>query len=103
MKKEKEYNQKMMTNYQGDLITYGSSIQLLHSDSKMFIAGEFESPNKEKYGYNCEMSDYYKSGMVFKIYSKYKSTDEGDNIQYKDHVIFYSVDSYANGTLTKQN
>ena len=91
MKKEKKLNKNLIKDIEDKFITYGTEVQLMHADSYSFIKARSDCANTEKIGYNCDVSLWYSSGMVFKILPKFKSRQEGDVIQVRDHVIQQNV------------
>lgn len=92
---EKEYNRKILIEYQDKPITFGSSVQLMHYDSKSYVVGSSECSQTIKIGYKCYLSHWYSKGMVFRILPKLKSRNEGDCIQYKDMINFENIESSA--------
>jgi len=106
MQKEKEYNNIIMKQYEGMMLTYGAEIQLIQFDSSNFITVMNEcSYNQDKIGHDVQLDDYYCTGMIFKVNSKYKIKQHGDYIFYNDSILLYSVGnpSYLSFTSTHLN
>ena len=49
------------------------------------------SYNQDKIGHNVELDDYYNTGMIFKVRSKYKIKQDGEYIYYNDSILLNSV------------
>lgn len=106
MQKEKEYNNIVMKQYRGMMLTYGAEIQLIQYDSSNFITVMNEcSYNQDKIGHDVQLDDYYSTGMVFKVVSKYKIKQHGDYIFYNDSILLFAVGnpSYLSFTSTHLN
>lgn len=91
IKKEQLLNDNIVNDSLDQVITYGSEVQLMHYNSKSFIKGRNDCSQTENIGYNCELSNWYSSGMVFKILPKFKSRQDGDVIQLRDHIILKNM------------
>ena len=75
----------------GNYVTYGSEVQFYHFSSKMFLNGRSLCSLSDKSAYKLELSSIYSSGMIFRINSKYKLRQEGELIQYKDHILLFNM------------
>lgn len=96
MKNEQLLNQNIIRDNQKQVITYGSEVQLMHLNSRYFLKACNDCSQTDNIGYNCNLSSWYSGSMVFRIQPKFKSRQEGDVIQMRDHVILNNVkhDSY---------
>ena len=90
-KDEIESNQALLESYMNMEVTYGSEIQLYHIDSKSFLNGKILCSDTDKSAYKFELSDQYGTGMIFKVFPRYKLRQEGEIVQYKDQVLFYNI------------
>jgi hypothetical protein len=53
-------------------VSYGTEVQLLHFESKMFANGKIIASEAEKSAYKFELSDQFSGGMVFRFLPKFK-------------------------------
>ena len=58
-KKEREINKNIMAEYEGKYVTYGTEIQLMHSDSGGFLCAKNECSKTEQIGYRIEIEEDY--------------------------------------------
>jgi hypothetical protein len=91
MMKERELNEKIIRESEDSYITYGSEVQIMHRDSSYFLTGTGECAHSKRIGYNCELSDWFSHGMVFKLLPKFKSKEIGEFIQIDDSVLIQNV------------
>jgi len=95
---ENESNQALLESYLNLDVTYGSEIQLYHLDSHSFLNGKILCSDTDKSAYKFELSNDYGTGMIFKVFPRYKLRTEGETIQYQDQVVLYNIKlrSYVN-------
>ena len=95
---ERKANHALIESQIGMTVQYGSEIQLMHADSKLFITGKLDTSESDMSAYRFELSDKYDSKMVFKILPKYKVYNDGSPVQVEDEVHLYNVklDCYVN-------
>jgi hypothetical protein len=91
MKKEEQFNLSKIRDSEGKSVQYGDEIQLMHYDSKSFLNALSQVSETETIGYDCVLSKFFSSSMIFKILPKYRSRSQGDYIQLRDHVYFENV------------
>jgi hypothetical protein len=91
MKKEEQQNHNLIRENAGKPVLFGSEIQIMHYDSKGFIKATNNCLTSEAIGYKCELNNFFSSGMIFKVTSRYRSRQEGDSIQLRDNIIITSV------------
>ena len=85
--KEDERNRELITKSFGELVKYGDEIQLMHMDSKGFLAAKNECSKTEQIGYKLEIMKQATPRMVFTFEPRYKSHSIGETIQYSDDLI----------------
>ena len=97
-KLELESNEKLLGQYWGMDICYGSEVQLKHVNSGSFLNGQLVCAESKKSAYRFELARSFGSGMIFKIIPKYKLRQEGEIIQYRDSVVLVNkkVNGYVN-------
>lgn len=84
--KEAALNKEIMKGRAGQMVTYGSEIQLMHRDSGYFLVSKNECSQTEQIGYKLEVAEECSSKMVFTLLPRYKSRRIGDLIQFSDEV-----------------
>ena len=89
--KEESLNQELIRSSSGQVVTYGSEIQLMHRDSGYFLLSKNECSQTEQIGYKMEVSNEYSSKMVFTLLPRYKSRRIGDLIQFSDEIYIKNV------------
>ena len=72
-------------------VTYGSEIQLMHVDSKMFLSGMIKVSESLGSAYKVELSDDLSMNMVFQFLPKYKLRQMGEIIFFSDLFLIYNV------------
>ena len=102
MKKEEQLNFSIVKENIGKIIQFGAEVQIMHYDSNSFIRVTNDCSQTESIGYLCELSDFYSAGMVFKVFPKYRSRQDGDAIQLRDNIIFHSVRHKGYLSLSKE-
>ena len=100
--KEEELNLSLILEHTGKPIMFGSEVQLMHFDSNCFIKATDNCSQTESIGYVCELSNFYSSGMIFKISPKYRSRHEGDAIQLRDSIVLQNLKHKAYLTVSKE-
>ena len=63
--KEKFANKRLLSNHLGEIISFGTSIQLMHYNSESFLNGRIICSEFDKSAYKFELSKNYKEGMIF--------------------------------------
>jgi inositol 1,4,5-triphosphate receptor type 3 len=98
MKIEQQLNQALIRDAAGTIVHFGAEIQLMHYNSKSFLGALPSSSKTRKIGFNCVLSNWFSSSMIFKTIPKFKSRLEGDKIQIRDHILLYNLktDAYLN-------
>ncbi len=96
--KEKFANKRLLSNHLGEIISFGTSIQLMHYNSESFLNGRIICSEFDKSAYKFELSKNYEEGMIFQIIPKFKLRQEGEKIQFKDQILLKNVqlDCYVN-------
>lgn len=89
--KEESLNQELIRSNSGQVVTYGSEVQLMHRDSGYFLLSKNECSQTEQIGYKMEVSNEYSSKMVFTLLPRYKSRRIGDLIQFSDEIYIKNV------------
>ena len=89
--KEEKLNQELTKSKEGQLVTYGSEIQLMHKDSGYFLVSKNECSQTEQIGYKVEVTKEYSSKMIFTFLPRYKSRRIGDFIQFTDEIFIKNI------------
>ena len=89
--KEEKLNQELIISKAGQVVTYGSEVQLMHRDSGYFLISKNECSQTEQIGYKLEVSNEYNSRMVFTLLPRYKSRRLGDFIQFSDDIYIKNI------------
>lgn len=89
--KEDRLNQEVIRSKQGQLVTYGSEIQLMHRDSGYFLTSKNECSQTDQIGYKVEVSNEFSTKMVFTLLPRYKSRRIGDFIQFTDEIFIKNI------------
>lgn len=90
-KDEHDSNLNLLNGVIGQEVTYGSEVQFLHADSKLFLNGKILCSESDTSAYKFELTDSFNTGMLFKIVPRFKLREEGEVVQYKDHILFFNV------------
>mmetsp|Transcript_9608 Transcript_9608/g.8277 ORF Transcript_9608/g.8277 Transcript_9608/m.8277 type:complete len:85 (-) Transcript_9608:496-750(-) len=77
----------------------------MHLNSEQFINGKISCSETDKSAYKFELSDEYNSGMVFRIYPKYRIRQDGEPVQYSDQIklVNSKLDCFINFSFETPN
>ena len=101
LKKEQLINGSIIRDSLGTFVKYGAEVQLMHFDSNTFVASSRDSSHTEKIGYTCFLGSLFTAGMIFRLLPRFKSRQEGDCIQIRDHLLIYNVKRQAYLSIAK--
>ena len=96
MTQEQEFNQRLVTVRQGEIVLYGNEIQLQHFDSTAYL--HIAKVNAE-FDKECEQLELVTNPaptrVVFEIFPRYKYRQVGDKVCYGDHILFYNTFTHS--------
>ena len=91
LKKEIDLNKRIIRNYMGKEITYGSEIQLKHYISNMFLSAKNSFDDIQSLGVVCVLNEYINKNMIFKFLSKNNNSKIGRKVRYNDTLTIFNV------------
>ncbi|KAF7640278.1 hypothetical protein Mgra_00000106 [Meloidogyne graminicola] len=95
--KEKEQNKNDYKKMLGNIIQYGSSIQLLHVKSNKFLTMQKNSPaRQERNAMRIYLDKLGNEGSWFFIEPAYKHVSLGDNVMSGERIVLVSYTSHSN-------
>lgn len=91
IQKELLLNFNILKEKEGQVVTYGSEIQIMHCTSGAYIDSTNIYSKTKQIGYECQLSNSFSEGMIFEIMPRFKSRQSGDIIQIRDEILLRSI------------